>query len=265
MSAISIEVVRATSDREKELCFRIRYDVFVRETGYIQREDRTGLEIDEYDWLDTTVHFLAYFNGAPAGSARLLFPNRVVSEREGGYYGLPMEKLYDIKHYTSTDLKIGEISRSCVKEKFKSTKTIFYLWKGLIDYASARGVTDLITNVNPETDSLSDTYFIYRYARSNRMFDPDITVYPQKWGGKTSNFRFPLEKKSAGGSGEEFDIEFPQTLKLFTRVGALFTGEPIYCTGIDMCALPMNWKLKDIYKSPFGKFFQKKEAAEKAA
>lgn len=265
MSAISIEVVCATSDEEKELCYRIRYDVFVRETGYIQKEIGSGLEIDDYDRLDTTVHFLAYFNGSPAGSARLLLPNRSVSEREGGYYGLPMENLYDIKHYTSTGLKIGEISRSCVKERFKSTKTIFYLWRSLIEFASERGVTDLITNVNPETDSLSDTYLIYKYAKSNRLFDPDITVHPKKWGGKTSNFRFPLAKKSIGDSEGEFDIEMPQTLKLFLRVGLLFTGEPIYCNGIDMCALPMNWKLKDICKSPFGKFFQKKDAGEKAA
>jgi len=265
VSAISIEVVCATSEREKELCYRVRYDVFVRETGYIQKEIGSGLEADDYDRLDTTVHFLVYFNGQPAGTARLLFPNRSVREREGGFYGLPMENLYDIKNYMSTDLKIGEISRSCVKERFKSTKTIFYLWKSLLEYAGERGITDLITNVNPETDSLADSYLVHRYARSMRLFDPDITVYPKKTGGKTSDFRFPLERKSAGGSGEEFDIEFPQTLKLFTRVGALFTGEPIYCNGIDMCALPMNWKLKDICKSAFGKFFQKKDAAEKAA
>jgi len=266
VSAISIEVVRATSDQAKELCYRIRYDVFVRETGYIQKEIESGLEIDDYDRLDTTVHFLAYFNGQPAGSARLLLPNRSVSEREGGCYGLPMENLYDIRHYASTDLKIAEISRSCVKERFKSTKTIFCLWRSLIEYAGERGVTDLITNVNPETDSLSDTYLIYKHAKSNSLFDPDITVHPKKTGGKTSDYRFPLAKKPVGDSGEEFDIEeLPQTLKLFTRVGLLFTGEPIYCSGIDMCALPMNWKLKDICKSPFGKFFQKKDAAEKAA
>ncbi len=264
MSAISIEVVCATSEREKELCYRVRHDVFVRETGYIQKEIGSGLEMDDYDRLDTTVHFLAYFNGAPAGSARLLFPNKRVMERDGGYYGLPMENLYDIKHYTSTNLEIGEISRSCVKERFKSTKTIFHLWKSLIEYAGERGITDLITNVNPETDSLSDTYLIHKYARSRGLFDPDITVYPKNTGGKSSDFRFPLPKKE-GLNPEDPDIELPQTLKLFTRVGLLFTGEPIYCNGIDMCALPMNWKLKDICKSSFGKFFQKKDAAEKAA
>lgn len=269
MSTISIEVLCATSDEEKELCYRLRYDVFVRETGFIQKENERSLEIDDYDELDTTLHFLAYFNGTPAGSARLLFPNKFISKRDGTYYGLPMESLYDINNYTSTKLQIAEISRSCVKEKFKSTKTIFYLWKRLIEFAGKRGVTDLITNVNPETDCLSDSYLIYDYAKSNNLFDADIVVYPRKAGGKTSKFRFPLTKKSNGGLDEcrTTDITLPQTLKLFVRVGLRFTGEPVYCEGIDMCALPMNWKIKDIHNTAFGKFFSKKEsgAGEEAA
>src|SRR4030066_718229 len=261
VSAISIEVINARTAEEKELCYRIRYDVFVKETGYIQRENDNGFEKDEYDELDTTFHFLAYFNGIPAGSARLLLPNKSVCERKTTYYGLPMESLYDLNYYTSTDLQIAEISRSCVKEKFKSTKTIFFLWKKLIESASKGGITDLITNVNPETDSLSDTYTIYKYARSSNLFDSDIVVYPKKSGGKTTGFRFPLMQKASGDMEEcqARNIILPQTLKLFVRVGLLFTGEPIYCDGIDMCALPMNWKIKDISKTSFGKFFSNKE------
>src|SRR4030066_46699 len=191
VSAISIEVINARTAEEKELCYRIRYDVFVKETGYIQRENDNGFEKDEYDDL----------------------------------------------------------------------KTIFFLWKKLIEFASKGGITDLITNVNPETDSLSDTYTIYKYARSSNLFDSDIVVYPKKSGGKTTGFRFPLMQKASGDMEEcqARNIILPQTLKLFVRVGLLFTGEPIYCDGIDMCALPMNWKIKDISKTSFGKFFSNKE------
>lgn len=268
MSAISISVINAKTAEQKELCYRVRYDVFAKETGYIQKENEKGLETDEYDELDSTFHFLAYFNGIPAGTARLLLPNKMISEREGTYYGLPMESLYDIRYYTITDLQIAEISRSCVRERFKSTKTIFFLWKKLIEFAAKNGTTDLITNVNPETDSLYDTYLIYHYLKSNNLFDSDIVVYPKKSGGKTRGFRFPLtENKQTGlNEGRDINITLPQTLKLFVKVGLLFTGEPVYCDGIDMCALPMNWRIKDICKSSFGKFFTKKDTgAEEAA
>ncbi len=272
VSKISIEVVNAKTAEEKEICCRVRYDVFVKETGYIQKENDRRLETDEYDELDTTFHFLAYSNGIPAGTVRLLFPNQIISEREGTYYGLPIENLYDIRYYAATDMQIAEISRSCVKEKFKSTKTIFYLWKKLIEFADKSGVTDLVTNVNPETDSLADTYLIYQYIKSKNLIDDKIIVYPKKAGfGKTRGFRFPLTKGPNTDSQNEekgnIDIGLPQTLKLFARVGALFTGEPVYCEGIDMCALPMNWRIKDIYKTSFGKFFFSKEriAGEEAA
>lgn len=270
MSKISIEVINVKTTEEKELCYRVRYDVFVKETGYIQKENEKGFETDEYDELDTTFHFLAYFNGIPAGTARLLFPNKMISEREGTYYGLPMESLYDIRYYTTTDLQIAEISRSCVRERFKSTKTIFFLWKKLIEFAAKSGATDLITNVNPETDSLSDTYLVYNYLKSHNFFDSDILVYPKKYGGKARGFRFPLTENAQTDlldEGRDINIKLPQTLKLFIKVGLLFTGEPVYCEGIDMCALPMNWKLNDIYKTSFGRFFSGKDkiAGEEAA
>lgn len=261
MSKNSIEVITVKTAEEKELCYRVRYDVFVKETGYIQRKNERELERDGYDELDTTIHFLAYFNGVPAGTTRLIFPNKMIAEKEGTYYGLPTENLYDIKYYNTTDLQIAEISRACVKEKFKSSKTIFYIWKKLIEFAVKSGITDLVANVNPETDSLSDTYLIYEYVKSNNLIDGKIIVYPKKYGGKTGGFRFPLTEKTQAGldEGRDINIKLPQTLKLFIKVGLLFTGEPVYCEGIDMCALPMNWKLNDIYKTSFGRFFSGKD------
>ena len=92
---------------------------------------------------------------------------------------------------------------------------------------------------------------------------------PKKPGiGKIRSFRFPLTSNSCcyyekNGEGQD-GFQLPQTLKLFTRVGILFTGEPVYCEKIDMCAMPMNWKLKDIPKTAFGKFIRR-ENREKAA
>lgn len=263
---ISIEVISALSKEQKELCYKVRYDVFIKETGYIQNLNGRGLEVDEYDDLDTTVHFLAYYNGVPAGTVRLLLPNGKVSKIQRTYFGLAIEELFDLKYYTKSNLHIAEISRSSVKERFKSTKTIFYLWKVLIDSALAWGVTDLVTNVNPETDKLCDAYLIYDYVKLNNMVDQKIVVNPKKPGiGKIRSFRFPLTKNSCcndednGGGQNNFQI--PKTLKLFSRVGSLFTGEPVYCEKIDMCAMPMNWRLKDIHKTPFGKFLTRKKVA----
>jgi hypothetical protein len=256
---ISIEVLRAQTEEQRELCYRVRYDVFIRETGYIQHENGGGLETDGYDNLDTTFHFLAYYKGEPAGTVRLLLPNGDISRRQKSHFGLPIEELFDIGYYKTSDLYIAEISRSCVKERFQSTKTIFYLWRELIAFAEKLGITDLVTNVNPETDKLCDAYLVYDLVRLNDLVDRNITVNPKRPGiGKINGFRFPLTKGACcNNKGGRTEIKMPQTLKLFARVGSLFTGEPVYCEKIDMCAMPMNWKLKDIVRTPFGKFLKK--------
>jgi hypothetical protein len=196
-------------------------------------------------------------------------PNKEISKIQKNYFGLPIEELFDIKFYMTSKLHIAEISRSSVIQRYKSTKTILYLWKVLIDFATTKDVTDLVTNVNPETDKLCDAYQIYDFVKLNNLVDKKIAVDPKKPGiGKIRSFRFPLTNNSCcyyekNGEGQN-GFQLPQTLKLFTRVGILFTGEPVYCEKIDMCAMPMNWKLKDIPKTAFGKFIRR-ENREKAA
>lgn len=253
-----IQVIRAQTAAQKELCYKVRYDVFIRETGYIQMENDAGTEHDDYDSLETTHQFLALFNGEPAGTVRLVMPNKENALKQRSYFGLPIEELFDIKGYTSANMRIAEISRSCVKERFKSTKTIFYLWKALIEYAESRSITDLVTNVNPETDKLSDAYLVYDHIKQNGMLDKRVAVQPKRPGiGKVRGFRFPLTNHDCVECNGEKPVEFqmPQTLKLFTRVGSLFTGEPVYCEKIDMCALPMNWNLKEVANTSFGRAF----------
>ena len=259
---ISIDIIIAKDSETKKLCYKVRYDVFVNETGYIQQKNRDEMDIDEYDSLDTTTHFLAFMNDVPAGTARLLFPNKSVSEEKNNFFGLPMEDLFDISSYSGKN-NIGEISRSCVKAQFRKTKIIFYLWKGLVEYASKHNITDLTTSVNPETDKLCDAYRIYNYASTKGLMDKEIEVTPKIPAiGKLKNFRFPLYDSCSSNCHNGLtdfkqtdNLNLPLTLKLFNKVGAVFTGEPVYYQKIDMCAMPMNWKLKDIPKTNFGSLF----------
>ena len=266
---MSIVVERAKTTGDKHTCFKVRYDVFFKETGYIQKRSELEIEADAFDELETTYHFLARYNDEPAGAARLVMPNLDVAKSKGSYFGLPIEELFDIKHYQTKKVRIAEISRSSVKNKYRRTRTIFYLWQELIKFAKSKGITHLVTNVNPETDKLSDAYLVYDLIKTNGLIDKDILVIPKRPGiGKIRSFRFPLTKHSCcehddEGSEELVKVNMPPTLKLFSRVGIKFTGEPVYCEKIDMCAMPMDWALKDIEKSFFAKFNKRPAAVGK--
>ncbi len=77
---MSIVVERAQTNTEKNNCFKVRYDVFFKETGYIQKQNELGIEADDFDELDTTYHFLARYNNELAGAARLVMPNTDVAK-----------------------------------------------------------------------------------------------------------------------------------------------------------------------------------------
>ena len=241
---MSIYVEVAKTRKQRELCYKVRSDVFIKETNYLQSESESALETDAYDELPTTVHFLAYYNDTPAGTVRLIFPNKEVAVLNGTNFGLPMEELYNIGSYAEINTRITEISRSSVKASFQGTKTIFYLWDALSDYAISEGITDLVTNVNPETDSLCDAYALYDHLIQKNLLHKDISVTPRKPGiGKVRRFRFPLYNHPYCTNRNAVvwkDIKLPTKLRLFTKIGYLFTGEPVYSEKIDMCALPMN-------------------------
>jgi predicted GNAT family N-acyltransferase len=67
ISASSQTLVKiATTAKEKEEAFKIRRKVFVDEQQVPEE-----LELDEFDLLDTTVHFIVYAGEEPVGAARL--------------------------------------------------------------------------------------------------------------------------------------------------------------------------------------------------
>ncbi len=267
MIKISIKVIVAKTSSEKKLCYKIRHDVFIKETGYIENKIESDYETDVFDELISTVHFLAYYKGMPAGTVRLLVPNKQIAKTHNSYFGLSIEELFNIKYYTTCKLHIAEISRSSVKDSFRMTRTILYLWKALMDYALSKGITDLVTSVNPETDKLSDAFILYDHLKQKNFVDNKIVVVPKKPGiGKIRNFRFPLVSNSCCNydcnEGEMVDIPLPPTIKLFTRVGSSFTGEPMYSEKIDMCAMPMNLQLQEVNRIFNSKFFRRENVSK---
>lgn len=259
---MDINVVRAQTLDQKKLCYKVRHDVFTKETGYIDSDKEDGCETDAYDKLSSTVHFLAYCDGIPAGTVRLLLPNRYIAKQQDTYFGLPIEELFDIKYYTKCNMRIAEISRSSVKGRFKNTRTILWLWKALLEYSISRGVTDLVTSVNPETDKLSDAFILYDCLKQGNLVDKKIVVKPKKPDiGKIRNFRFQLAPNACCNydcnSKTKTDIRIPQTIKLFTKVGSSFTGEPVYSEKIDMCAMPMNLHLSEVDRIFRTKYFRR--------
>jgi len=116
------EMVPATSDALKNEVYKLRYQVYCIETGFLNSEHYSdGLEFDEFD--QQSVHYLIRHrsSGDFAATTRLILPDANNPEKL-----FPAElhcKIDNIAVMGSIDRKhLAEISRFCVSKAFKKRK-----------------------------------------------------------------------------------------------------------------------------------------------
>ncbi len=126
-----ILVKQVTSEKELSDVFRVRYRVYCLERGYERLEDYpNGLEMDEYD--PHSIHFIAYVDSLPIGTARLILPNAL---------GFPVERYCnaDIRAISPDINEAAEISRLAVSAEASRDLSIS---RGLITAGLIREMYD---------------------------------------------------------------------------------------------------------------------------
>lgn len=131
------EMVPAVSDELKYEVYKLRYQVYCKETGFLDSERYPdGLEHDEYD--DSSIHYLVRHrnSGIYAATTRLiifgaddrdkLFPMELHSR---------IDKSEILKHIPRT--KLAEVSRFCVSKEFKRRKKEYGTLSGIADDTEA--------------------------------------------------------------------------------------------------------------------------------
>ena len=116
------EIIPAVSDELKNEVYKLRYQVYCIETGYLNAQDYPdGLEIDEFD--QRSAHYLIRHrkSGDYAATTRLILPDANNPEKL-----FPLEQLCKIDNdavMQPIDRKrLGEVSRFCVSKSFKKRK-----------------------------------------------------------------------------------------------------------------------------------------------
>jgi N-acyl amino acid synthase of PEP-CTERM/exosortase system len=115
-------MVSANTDELKKEVYKLRYQVYCIETGFLNSEDYPdGLEIDDFD--QQSVHYLIRHrnSGDYAGTTRLILPDHNNPEKL-----LPFElhcKIDNVSMMQPINRRyLGEVSRLCVSKAFKKRK-----------------------------------------------------------------------------------------------------------------------------------------------
>src|ERR1700761_4783022 len=107
----------------------IRHRVFVEEKGLLAPcVPALGRETDDYDALETTLQLIAYVDGAPAATARLICPNPGVARALGEPVVLDLARRYDLRPLAAAGLSFAEVSRMCVLPEHRGTAVLGKLY-----------------------------------------------------------------------------------------------------------------------------------------
>ncbi|WP_437314421.1 N-acyl amino acid synthase FeeM domain-containing protein [Sorangium sp. So ce385] len=232
---------------------RVRKQVFVREKGLLSRHatpiDR---EMDIYDDLETTLHFIAYVDDAPVATARLIGPNLDVARAIGQPLGIDLASRYDMGPFAAAGISLAEVSRMCVVPQYRGTAVLCELYLAMY-YESVRvGLTHWVGAGNAETDALEDAEVAYRIAEHRGLVSRRWRVAPRPNasvdGPSTRPFYTPVERARAR-AGDLQGMRLPRTLETFAHLAARYMGAPIRERGYTVCSLPLVVELADVVRT----------------
>ena len=142
---------------------RVRNQVFVQEKGLLGPRPATlDREMDRYDDLETTLHFVAYVDGEPVATARLIGPNLAIARAIEQPLGIDLSRRYDLSPFVTAGVSLAEVSRMCVVRKHRGTTVLYELYLAMYRESLRAGITHWVGAGNAETDALEDAEIAYR-------------------------------------------------------------------------------------------------------
>jgi hypothetical protein len=231
---------------------RVRAAVYVEEEGLLPASASVGgREIDDLDYLDTTIHFLVYAGSEPVGTVRLLRAGAGRgSDGERKSLGLDIEAKIDLGSLALPGVMAGEVTRFCVLRRYRRTGVTAALFAGLHAESARLGITHWVAGANMETDCPEDAVLAYRVASAKNLVNPRFTAEPRDPAlPKTPRKRpyYTEEQRKRAQDGDLTGIELPRTLSLFAAgMGARYIGPPVFDAYFDIFALPLVAALADI-------------------
>jgi hypothetical protein len=135
--------VSATTQRELDDALRVRWAV---SGAALPQAAHPGVprEIDCFDTLETTLHFVVYADGEPVAATRLLLPNAEVAQAHGHWLGLSLEQQVSLSGLGRPGMRVAELSPSWVLPAWRNSEALPLLHAALYQESGRLGVTHWI-------------------------------------------------------------------------------------------------------------------------
>ncbi|XXX74015.1 GNAT family N-acetyltransferase [Sorangium sp. So ce134] len=252
MTSIQCRIAQTRKDLDDAL--RVRWAVFGQELGLLAAAPAAPREVDPYDTLDTTIHFVAYADGQPIATTRLLLPNPEVACARGGYLGVDLESRFDLGAIHAPGLSLAEVTRFCVFAQHRSSGALDALHAAMLEESRSRGITHWIAAVNAETDHAGDAAIILQVAAALGLVSRRVQVSPLGGDHPPTSPGFPFyseEERSRAEAGALGGLRLPRPLRVFTRrMAARFIGPARYDIRFRRFAMPLFASVEEQARAP---------------
>ncbi len=233
----------AETRRQIDEALRLRYQVFAEELEYLDHaHTRVPREIDPFDTLETTIHFVAFVDDTPVGTARLMLPNDEVARNSGSSFGFDIESKFDLTPLLRANMQLAETMRYCVLQRARQTNVGSVLHAEGVRTSLHLGITHWIACANTETDSPEDARLIHSVGASRGLSHPSLTLAPLNPSAAPTESRYPFfspEEKSLAGTTPTL-MRYPRLLTMYVqRMGAKLVGPPLYDPRFRMYSIPI--------------------------
>jgi hypothetical protein len=143
----SLEIKIADRESELESAYRLLHDSYVK-AGFMS-PDPTGMRVLPQHLLPQTTTIVAKWDGNVIGTLSLIRDNP---------FGLPLEKIFDIRDRRTNGRRLAEVSSLAVDPKYRGqiNQALFPLFRFVYQYArDCFGIHEFVIAVNP---SMVDLY-----------------------------------------------------------------------------------------------------------
>lgn len=202
----------ADSEKTKNLCYKLRYEVFAKEMGAELSITKDGFDKDRFD--DHCLHLVVFDNQINEIVATTRLLTNEGYQQTGMFYS---ETEFNLDNIINPDTNFLEIGRTCIHPAYRRGAVLALLWRGIADIVISNKVDYLIgcASISLSTgdkyiSSVMSHIYQHHYAPECLRAIPLVPL------------RLNDEQPHAD------DAILPTLLKAYIRQGALVCGKPYW-------------------------------------
>jgi len=205
-------VFLADNETTRQLCYKLRYDVFAKELGAEIPMKTNGIDKDRFD--DHCHHLVVYDNriNEIVATTRLLDNNG--RKHTNVFYS---ETEFDLTNIINPDINFVEVGRTCIHPAYRRGAVLAMLWRGIANFVVSNKIDYLIgcasvplANGDKYINSVMNHIHQHHYAPECLRVHPLVSLRLNENEPHTD------------------DVILPTLLKAYLRQGALICGQPYW-------------------------------------